>query len=187
MPLLRALKRPNLSVDVRARLMALRDAMEAGSVETLAPLLLGETDPFVRETALTYLARLDGAFPGEALIRLMREGDTALRNGAIETLGSLGERAVDALAPLILDAGADTDARIYALTALALVASSRAAKLALDVALTDADVNICAAAVDVVAQSGVRAMAAALDRVAARFPERPFLAFAAGAAQHRLG
>ena len=186
MPLSRDSSRSNAG-DYASGRAALRAALDARSIDALIALLVGQTDPLVSETAFTHLARLDGAFPGEALIRLMREGDTALRNGAIETLGSLGERAVDALAPLILDAGADADARIYALTALALVASSRAAKLALDVALNDADVNICAAAVDVVAESGVRAMAAALDRVAARFPERPFLAFAAGAAQHRLG
>ena len=173
--------------DYASGLAALRAALEARSTDALVALLVGATDPLVRETALTHLARLDGAYPAQALIRLMREGDTALRNGAIETLGSLGERAVYALAPLIGDAGADTDARIYALTALALVDSPRAAKLALDVALNDPDVNVCAAAVDVVAESGVRGMAAALDKVAARFPERPYLAFAAEAAQHRLG
>jgi hypothetical protein len=187
MPLLRALKRPNLSDDVRARLMALRDAMEAGSVEYLALLLLGEDDPFVRETALMYLARLDGAFPAQVLVRLMCEGETLLRNAAIETLGYLGERAVDALASLIADAGAATDSRIYALTALELIDSPRAAELALEVALKDPDANICAAAIDVVAGSGVREMAAALDKVAARFPDQPYLAFAASAAQRRLG
>jgi HEAT repeat protein len=186
MPLSRDSSR-SIPKDYASGLAALRAALDARSIDDLIALLVGQTDPLVTETALTQLARLDGAFATEALIRLMREGDTALRNGAIETLGSLGERAVDALAPLFVDAGADTDARIYALTALALVASSRAAKLALDVALNDADVNVCAAAVDVVAESGVREMAAALEQVAARFPDRPYLAFAAGAAQHRLG
>jgi HEAT repeat protein len=185
MPLIRALKRSSLSEDVRARLAAVRDAMEANSAQELATLLIGEADGFVRETALTHLARLDGEFPAQALVRLMREGDTALRNAAIETLGSLGERAIDALAGVLVDA--DVDARIYALTALQLIESPRAAEVALDAALKDADVNVCAAAIDVVAESGARAMAAALSEVAARFPDRPYIAFAAHAAQHRLG
>ena len=186
MPLLSARPGGDAEEDI-AGLEALRAELDARSSEAIAALLVGETAPLLRETALTRLARLDGPFPAEALVLLMRKGDTALRNAAIETLGSLGERAVDALAPLFLDADAGADARIYALTALALIASARAARLALEVALSDSDVNVCAAAIDVVAESGVRAMATALDKVAARFPERPYLAFAAEAAQHRLG
>jgi HEAT repeat protein len=185
MPLIRALHRSSLGEAARARLTALRDAIEAQSAADVAALLIGEADAFVRETALTYLARLEGAFPAQALILLMREGDTPLRNAAIETLGSLGERAVDALAGLIAEG--DADARIYALTALQLIESPRAAELALETALADADVNVCAVAMDVVAASGLRGMGAALDRVAARFPDHPYLAFAAKTAQRQLG
>ena len=185
MPLIRALKRSSLSEETRAKLTALRDAMEAKDADRLAGLLTGEADPYVRETAFTHLARLEGEFPAQALVRLMRVGETPLRNAAIETLGSLGERAIDALALLLPDA--DVDARIYALTALQLIESPRAAELALDVALNDPDVNVCAAAVDVVAESGARGMGAALEKVAARFPDRPYLAFAAHAAQRQLG
>jgi HEAT repeat protein len=183
MPLVHALQPSNLGED--ARLTALRDALEARSTARLAALLTGEADPFVRETALTQLARLDGEFPAQALVVLIRVGDTALRNAAIETLGSLGERAVDALAGLLADA--EIEARIYALNALQFVASPRAAELALEVALNDPDVNVCAGAIEVVAESGVSEMSAALDRVVARFPDRPYLAFAARAAQRQLG
>ena len=115
----------------------------------------------------------------------MRSDDTPLRNAAIETLGTLGEAAVEALEPLLKDP--DVDLRIYALTALERTFSLRAAEVALRIALHDEDVNVCAAAVDVVAQSGAREMSAALDAVALRFPDRPFLAFAARAAQHAIG
>ena len=184
MPLLRALNRLDPGDARRARLAAMGEAMEARSVERLTPLLVGESDPFLRETALTHLARLDGAFAAQALVAMLRTDDVALRNAAIDTLGYVGERALDALAGVLRDG--DADLRIYGLTALERIDDRRAAELALKAALEDGDVNVCAAALDVVAQCGGREMAGALDRVAARFPEVPYLAFAARAAQQRL-
>ena len=82
--------------------------------------MLGEADAFVRETALTHLARLDGAFPAQALVRLMSRGRNAAAQRRHRDFGYLGERAVDRARRLIADADG-IDSRIYALTALELI------------------------------------------------------------------
>ena len=185
MPLLRASQRSEPEEAEPSGLPALIAAMEAGSAPEFSRLIAANADPLLRETALTHLARLEGPFPAQTLAGLLRTGDTPLRNAAIATLGNLGEAAVEALAPLLADP--DVDLRIYALTALERTFSLRAAEVALQTALTDEDVNVCAAALDVVAQSGAREMRGALDQAAQRFPDHPFLAFAARAAQQAIG
>lgn len=182
MPLSRAVSRPIPREDTRQRLAALA---ESASPERFVALLVEEADPLVRERALTHMVRLDGAFPARALALLIGADDTELRNAAIETLGALGNRAIDALAPLLADVRVDL--RIYALTALAQVESPSAAALALHVALNDPDVNVCCAALDVIASGGGRNEAARLDEVVARFPDCPYLAFAAQTSKARIG
>jgi HEAT repeat protein len=184
MPLTRALQRADLPEETRRRLLAVREALDARAADSLVAVLAG-ADPFVREATLTSLARLDGDFPIEALVKLIRIDDPALRNAAIETLGCLGERAIDRIEPLLADD--DPHLRICALNALEGTESCRAAKIALRVALSDPHVNVCAAAVDVVARCGDPDMAAALRAAPARFPEHPFLNVAVRAALQEIG
>ena len=185
MPLTRAQMDEGGGKSGRQRHPLLRGALEARSVENFVAQMIADPDPLAREAALTSLARLEGPFPAQALVALMLQGDSVNRNAAIETLGCLGERAVDALASLL--ARVDAEGRIYALTALERIGGPRAAELALSVACEDADVNVCAAAIEVVAQNGVSAMTATLNRIAAKFPDQPYLAFAVRTAQKRLG
>ena len=92
-------------------------------------------------------------------------------------------------APLIEDllVDPDSDVRIFAVNILQSLKSPTVPDLALKVISTDPHVNVCAAAVDVLAEVGRPEMAGALRNVAARFPDQPFLAFAVRTALKRMG
>ena len=185
MPLTRALQRADLADETRRRLLCAREALDARATDQLVTLLSGDADPFVCEATLTGLARLEGDFPIDALVKLICVEDPALRNAAIETLGYLGERAIDSIERRLADD--DPHRRIYALNALEGTDSRRAAAIALRVALADRHVNVCAAAVDVVARCGGPDIAAELRTAAARFPEHPFFNVAVRAALQEIG
>lgn len=81
----------------------------------------------------------------------------------------------------------DSDIRIFAVNIVHSLRSPRAPDIALKVIEADTHVNVCAAAVDVLAEIGRPDMADALRAVAIRFPDQPFLAFAVRAALKRIG
>jgi len=182
MPLMRAAaSRPEIAADPPSG----AEAEPAGATRKLAEILSSNSDPFAREAALTGLARIGGDEAIRALVGLLGTDDARLRNAIIETLPSLGEQVIELVTPMLCDA--DPNVRVYALTALQPIASSRAAELALRVALADPHINVCAAAVEVVAESGTPEMASALQSVPARFPDHPFLRFAVRAALEEIG
>jgi HEAT repeat protein len=111
--------------------------------------------------------------------------DALLRSAVIETLQSMGEAVVPEIELLLDDENADL--RIYAVNIIHSMRSSRAPDIAFSVIATDPHVNVCAAAVDVLAEVGRPEMADELRAVANRFPGQPFFAFAVRAAIKRIG
>jgi HEAT repeat protein len=189
MPLIRAAN-PETTLDPAVggtpdRYVAVREAARARRAAPLIALLADAPDPLLREAAMTALARLGDAEAVAALVGAVGGEDIGLRNGAIETLAWIGEAAIDALAPLIADA--DPHRRISALTVLEGIALPRCAEIALKLALVDPHVNVCVAAVEVVAACGAPEMEAALRTVPARFPDNDLLGFAVRTAIRRLG
>ena len=77
--------------------------------------------------------------------------------------------------------------RIYAVNIPQSLRSPRFPDIALRVAATDRHVNVCAAAVDILAEVGRPEMEDELRAVAARFRDHPFPAFAVRAAIKRIG
>ena len=185
MPLVRAAERNEPPDEPRDGLAAVREAARDGAVGTLVEILACDPDKLAREAALTSLARLGGDAAIAALVQQIGSDDPELRNAVIETLPSLGVDVIDFIEPLLLDA--DPNLRISALTVLENIDDPRAAAVALSVALGDANVNVCATAIEVVANSGGPDMAAPLQTVPARFPDHPFLAFAVRAALKKIG
>jgi hypothetical protein len=172
------------SADTSVRLEAVRRAARAGDVDLLVGTLKSEGGSLVREAILTSLARLADARAIAALSQLIGDEDPWLRNGVIETLSSMGDEVVDCLAPM-LDSE-DHHIRIYVLTVLRMIKNPRAAMVALKTAQCDANVNVCAAALEVVAASGSPDLIRQLRLVPDRFPNQPYLAFAARAALSRI-
>jgi HEAT repeat protein len=172
------------SADPRARLEAVRRAARAGEVDLLVRTLKSEGASFVREAILTSLARRADARAIAALAELIGDEDPRLRNDVIETLSYMGEEVIDCLAPM-LDSE-DHNIRIYVLTVLSMIKNPRAALIALKTAQCDDNVNVCAAALEVVAASGSPDLIRALRSIPSRFPNQPYLAFAVRAALSQI-
>ncbi|MEH3159756.1 MAG: HEAT repeat domain-containing protein [Sphingomonas taxi] len=142
-----------------------------------------ETAPSVREAILAALIRRRTPAIARALLPLLRDEDAALRNAAIEALAEMPDEVAPHIEALLVDP--DSDVRIFAGNMLAVLPHPRAAEWLLTV-LADDHVNVCAAAIDGLAEIGDPATAAALEAVPARFPGNSFIAFAAGVALRRV-
>ncbi|MFL9829047.1 HEAT repeat domain-containing protein, partial [Rhodoplanes sp. SY1] len=80
----------------------------------------------------------------------------------------------------------DSDVRIFAVNVLFSLRHPRVPQLAWDVIRTDPHVNVCAAAVDVLAELGTSEMHGDLEALVQRFPDEPFLRFAVSAAMKQI-
>jgi hypothetical protein len=80
----------------------------------------------------------------------------------------------------------DTDVRILACDLTRQLPGALATQLLTDVLTKDPDANVCAAAVDVLAEAGERDALPALAACEARFVDTPFLSFAIGVVRHRI-
>jgi HEAT repeat protein len=173
------------SADDDVRRAAVRLATRLGEAEVLARHLEDERDAGLREAILTSLVRIGGVKAARPLIQMLSTEDALLRSAVIETLQSMGEAVVPEIERLLDDE--NPDLRIYAVNIIHSMCSTRAPDIALGVIATDPHVNVCAAAVDILAEVGRPEMADELRAVADRFPDQQFLAFAVRAAIKRIG
>ena len=137
----------------------------------------------VREAMFTSLARI-GSAGVAALLPLLRSDDANLRTGALDALRILVREDTQLLPPLLQDD--DVDVRILSCELARALPGDAATSLLADLLRHEADVNVCAAAVDVLAEVGQSAALPALADCAARFPAAPFLAFAVQVTADRI-
>jgi HEAT repeat protein len=142
-----------------------------------------EADLAVREVILTTLTRLGNGIAVEALVDCLRCQDAQLRNDAIEAMKALP----DAVAPIMDDLllNDDPDVRIFAVNILESLRHPHVERWLIEVIETDPEVNVCGAAVDLLSEVGTPAAHAALLRLQRRFPEEPYIQFAAELALKR--
>ncbi|KAA0592905.1 HEAT repeat protein [Azospirillum lipoferum] len=166
---------------------ALGHAVVPGAEAALARRLQAEGDAGVREAILTALARIATPDAAAALVPFLDREDAALRNAALESLQQMpAEVAAPALLPLLDHA--DADLRIFAVQGLGSLVHpgdstfGRADWLA-RVMERDADVNVCLAAVEALAEAGSPEALSSLETLARRFPGDAFVAFAVDAAR----
>lgn len=176
------------SADADARRRAARlleSDPTAGDV--LASRLSQESDPAVRDAILTSLLAIGGDAVAQSLAPLLRTGDAAVRNGALEVLERLPLPALRVLQPLLSDS--DPDVRLFAVTALGLLrepVGAQAEASLVTVLEHEPHVNVCSAAIEAVRERGAIGAIDALDALAARFPDEPFIGFAAAATASEL-
>jgi HEAT repeat protein len=173
------------SPDAEARWQAARAlAEDAAAVPALAAALAGETVPRVREAIMTALVLIGDAASVQALLPYLRSEDAGKRAAAIEALQALPAAISPFMAALLTDA--DSDVRLLATELARNMPAPQATQLLSDLIEREQHPNVCAAAVDVLAEVGTRDAVPALRSCAERFAGTAFLPFAVAVAIGRI-
>jgi HEAT repeat protein len=154
------------------------------AAKPLCARLPDEPELSVRESILSTLMRLASADVVEGLIPYLASEDVWLRNAVIEALPKMPDACRPALTRDL--SHPDADVRIFAVTTLAHLGDEGSLSQLVLVLADEPEVNVCAAAIEAVAERGTGAAIPALDAVAARFEGEPFIAFATELAISRI-
>ncbi|MBB5875301.1 HEAT repeat domain-containing protein [Xanthomonas sp. 3498] len=146
--------------------------------------LQNESSPSVREAILLTLAHLRDSVALQGLVDCLRSEDAALRNEAIAAMQQLPEEVAPLMSQLLTDP--DSDVRIFAVNILESLRHPEIEEWLLQVIEQDAHSNVCATAVDLLGEVGSARARGPLQRLKQRFPDDPFIRFAADLALQRL-
>lgn len=147
----------------------------SGSAEHLAAALAGEQDPRIVEAIFTSLIRLGGAESARFLFPLLRSDVAAWRLGAVEALQTMPAALAEHIEELLRDR--DSDVRIFAVELTRKMPPGHAARLLSATLDREDHPNVCAAAIDVLAEVGSADAIPCLKRCRARFAKETFLLF----------
>jgi HEAT repeat protein len=152
----------------------------AEAVPALAAALQVEPTPRVREAVMTALMRVGDQASVRALLPYLRAQDAGQRAAAIEALQSLPHAIGPFMTSLFRDP--DSDVRILATELVRNMPAGDATKLLCGVLTTEQHPNVCAAAIDVLAEVGTNDAIPVLEMCGRRFAATPFLTFSVSAA-----
>lgn len=171
--------------DVEQRRWAARDlAAHPAAAAALGERLVREPVASVREAIFTSLKAIASDAAVAALLPLLRSEDAMLRNGAIEALASMPGPVAPRVGALLHDH--DPDVRIFTVNLLGELQHPQVPAWLIGVIERDDQVNVVAAAIEVLAEVGSPDAIGALQRVGPRFAHDPFIAFAAELALQRI-
>jgi HEAT repeat protein len=173
------------SPDAQARWSAARAlGGVSAAFPALAAALASESVPRVREAIMTALMRIGDEASIRALLPYLRSQDAGLRAAAIEALQAMPEATLPFMAALLTDT--DTDVRILATELARNMPATDATRVLCGLLENEPHPNVCAAAIEVLAEVGTREAVPAITACAARFSGIPFLPFAASTAIARI-
>jgi HEAT repeat protein len=150
----------------------------------LAAALPGETDPRVIEAIFTSLIRRGEEESAPYLLGLLRSDEATLRGGAIEALQTMPAAFGRHADSLLQDA--DSDVRIFAVELTRSLPPDQTTTALCRLLDREDHPNVCAAAVDVLADLGSRDAMPYLERCRKRFANVAFLTFAISIAIQNL-
>ena len=145
------------------------------SVPALADALRRERSPVVREAIFSALAHIATTQSVEAVLPFLRSDDASVRTQASDALLAMKDVVWPYVSPLLRDP--DANVRILACGLVRDMPGEVAVSLCCGVLDSEAEPNVCAAAVEVLAEVGESSALPALERCAKRFSDTPFLTF----------
>ena len=154
------------------------------AVPALAAALGIEQVSRVREAIMTALIRIGDAASVGVLLPYLRSQDAGLRAATIETLQSL-PNAISPYVDQLLEDG-DSDVRLLATELVRNMPAENATQALCRLLEREQHPNVCAAAIELLAEVGTRDAVPALQSCAKRFAGVPFLAFATSTAIARI-
>jgi HEAT repeat protein len=160
------------------------DHAVAVAAKTLADALATEADARVREAIFTSLMRLGDRECVAAVISCLRLDDPQLRGAALDALRAMIGLVRPVLPTLLADP--DADVRILTCDLARELPAADATQLLCDVLARETEPNVCAAAVDVLAEIGEAEALPFLQACAVRFDDVAFLGFAVRIAMQRI-
>jgi HEAT repeat protein len=168
-----------------ARRRAARELIHCpGAASALLAQLSVEPSLSVREVILTTLIRLGDPQAILGLSEFLRSEDASIRNEALEAMKQLPDSVATIMRDLLLDA--DADVRIFAVNIMETLRHPDVESWLIQVIQNDAHVNVCATALDLLSEVGTDAALAALIQINSRFPNEPYIQFAADLAIKRI-
>lgn len=171
------------SAEIR-RWAALDLAAFPDSVEALCAHLQQEIQPSVREAMLTALIEIGGDSVVLGLMPLLRSEDATLRNPVVEALQQLPDAVSLHIETMLEDP--DPDYRIFVVNVLNNLRHPQTPAWLQTVIERDANFNVCASAVEVLAEVGSPEAIPVLRALPGRFSDEPFMQFCVDAAIRRI-
>jgi HEAT repeat protein len=168
------------------RWAAARGAFETpDALSLLGDALARERVPRVREAIFTALAKIGTPEAAAAVLPYLRLDDAAQRTAALDALKAMPSAAGGHLPRLLGDA--DPDVRLLACEIARNLRADEASGMLVELIAREDNGNVCAAAIEVLAEIGGPSSLPALAKCGARFPDDPFLGFAVKTAADRIG
>jgi HEAT repeat protein len=155
------------------------------TVPALKEALEREKSPIVRQAMFSALARIATPQSVEAVLPFLRSDDALIRTEASDALLAMKDVARPYVPELLKDQ--DAGVRILACVFVRDMPSAVAASLCCDLLDSEPEANVCAAAVEALAEIGESSALPVLKRCADRFRDTPFLEFAIRIAIDRVG
>ncbi len=171
--------------DPAVRRWAARDIIQCPDASTaLLERLEKEETVEVRQAIFTSLINIGDSVAVAGLVECLRSEDAALRNEAIEAMKQLPEEVSPVIRELLNDD--DPDVRIFAVNILEALKHPDVEKWLMEVLETDSHVNVCATALDLLAEVGTEKSLTSLNYLKARFSSEPYIQFAVNVAIERI-
>lgn len=173
------------SPDAEARWSAARAVGgRAEAVTALAAALRVEQVPRVRESIMTALMRVGDEASVGALLPYIRSQNAGERAATIEALQALPAAISPFMSSLLADA--NSDVRILATELARNMPAEEATRVLCALLEHEQHPNVCAAAIDVLAEVGTPDAIPFLQACARRFSDTPFVPFAASTVIARI-
>jgi HEAT repeat protein len=154
------------------------------AAEALLQQLSQETDRAVSEAIFVSLTQIGNQVAVNGLISCLRSEIVNMRNDAIEAMKLMPDAVAPMMQGLLQDS--DPDIRIFAVNILESLRHPKVETWLIDVITKDPHLNVCATALDLLAEVGSQQAIEPLLQLKKRFSDEPFIQFAIDIALTRI-